>query len=94
MTDQDVGFTDPLVGEKAIGRLGVGPVLANQRTALPHIAPNLGQQFAQPLGQTLVRKTTAGKFVIKPSVGRSVHWHRSLRDSVPDKESRLIPLTQ
>jgi hypothetical protein len=77
MASQDVCFTDPLVGKKAIGRLGVGPILADQWNALPHGAPDLRQKFAQPLGQTLVRKTTAGKLAINPSVGRSIHWHRS-----------------
>src|SRR3546814_1731642 len=77
MTNEDVGFAHSIVGEEAIGSLGISPILADQRNALPHGAPDLRQQFAQPLVQTLVRKTTAGKLIFKPSVGRSIHWHRS-----------------
>jgi hypothetical protein len=30
VTRQDVRLADPVVGEKTVGRLGVGPVLADQ----------------------------------------------------------------
>src|SRR5215216_6782082 len=42
MTGQNVRLADPVIGEKAIGSLRVGPILANQRNALPHGAPDLG----------------------------------------------------
>ena len=77
MTGQDVRLADPIVGEQAIGRLGIGPILADQRNALPHGAPDLRQQFAQPLVQTIIGKTTAGKLTINPRLNCSVHWYRS-----------------
>ena len=51
MTGQNVRLADPVIGEKAIGSLGVGPILADQRNALPHGAPDLRQQFAEPLAK-------------------------------------------
>ena len=71
VTGQDVRFADPVVGEKTIGRLGVGPILADQRNALPHGAPDLRHQLAKPLVQTLVCKTAASELTIKPPI-RSV----------------------
>jgi hypothetical protein len=62
--------------------------------ALAHGAPDLRHQLAEPLVQTRVGKAAASKLAIKPCVRSPVHWHRSLRDSVPDKESRPIPATQ
>ena len=94
VTGQNIRLVDPIVGQKAIGRLGVGPVLADQRNALAHGAPDLRHQLAEPLAQALVGKTAASKLAINPRVGFPVHWHRSPRDSVPDKESRPIPVMQ
>src|SRR6266566_3553366 len=60
----------------------------------PNGAPDLRHQFAEPLIQALVDKTAASKLAIKPCVVFPVHRHRSSRESVPDKESRSIPVTQ
>jgi len=94
VTGQNVRLADPVVGEETIGRFGVGPVLADQRNALAHGAPDLRHQLAQPLVQALVGETAASKFVIKPRIGSPGHWHRSPCESVPEKESRSIPATQ
>ena len=59
-----------------------------------HAAPDLRQQFAQPFVQTIVGKTTAGKLAINPRLNCSIHRAPILCDSVPDKESRLIPPMQ
>src|SRR5216684_1254475 len=67
MTRQNIRLADPLVGEKTIGRLGVGPVLAHQRNALAHGAPNLRHQFMEPLVQALVGKTAASELTIDSS---------------------------
>src|SRR5258708_32679236 len=77
VTGQNVRLADPVIGEKAIGGLGVGPILANQRNALRHGAPELRQQFSEPLVQTLVREAAASKLAIKPCARRPVHWHRA-----------------
>lgn len=90
---QNVRLTDPVVGEKTIGSLCVGPILANQRNAFSHGAPDLRHQFAEPLVQALVGKAAARELAIKPCACFSVHWHRP-RESVPDKESRSIPAMQ
>src|ERR1700731_4913829 len=81
-------------GGRSSMRIGVRPVLADQRNALAHGTPDLRHQLAEPLAQALVGKTAASKLAIKPCVRPPVHWHRSPRDSVPDKESRPIPVTQ
>ena len=94
MTGENVRLADPVVGEKTICGLGISPVLAHQRDALAHGAPDLRHQFAEPLIQALVDKTAASKLAIKPCVVFPVHRHRSSRESVPDKESRSIPVTQ
>ena len=44
MTAQNITFADPPIGEEAIGRFGVGPILANQGNALAHGAPKAFQQ--------------------------------------------------
>src|SRR5712692_6850788 len=77
ITCQDLRLTDPLIGEEAIGRLGVCPILAGQRNARPHGAVHSLQQLAQSLVQTHVGKSAASKLAIKPCVGHSVHRHRS-----------------
>ena len=77
VTGQDVRLADSVVREKAIGRLGVGPILADQWNALAHGAPDLRHQFMKPLVQTLVGKTAASEFANNPRVGSPVHWHRS-----------------
>src|SRR5689334_12830851 len=77
VTGQNVRLTDPLVGIDTISRLGVGPVLAHQRNALAHDAPDLRHQFAEPLVQAIVGKTAASKLAIKPCVSFPVHWHPS-----------------
>jgi hypothetical protein len=40
VTGQYVRLVDSIIGEKAIGRLGIGPILADQRNALPIAPPN------------------------------------------------------
>jgi hypothetical protein len=54
VTSQNVRL--PVIREKAIGSIGVGPILANQRNALPHGAPDLGQQFAESLAKPRIPK--------------------------------------
>src|ERR1700756_3566308 len=68
VTGQNVRFTDPVVGEKTIGSLSIGPILAYQRNALAHGASHLGHQFAEPLVQAFVGKAAAGELAIKPRV--------------------------
>src|ERR671912_2606349 len=66
---EDLPLADPVVGEEAVGRLGVGPVLAGERDALPHRARHLDEQRAQPPAQPLVREPAAGDLAIDPGTG-------------------------
>ncbi|MEY9278896.1 hypothetical protein ABIA03_000088 [Bradyrhizobium yuanmingense] len=49
---KDVGFLHALVGEEAVGRLRVRPVLARERYASAHAVTNLLQQLAKSLTKT------------------------------------------
>ncbi len=39
MSSRNIGLADPVIGEKAIGCLRLGPILADQRNALPTEPP-------------------------------------------------------
>jgi hypothetical protein len=88
MPRQNIGFTDPVIGEKAIGCLRVNPILADQRNALPQGTSHPCNQFAQPPFQTLVSKMTPRNLAVKPT--QLFLIHRTAPDSVPDKESYTI----
>ena len=88
MSGQNIGLADPVIGEKAIGRLRVGPILADQRNALPHRTSHPRNQLAEPPFQALVRKMTSSNLVVKPC--SPVLVHRTAPESVPDKESHAI----
>ena len=75
MASEDLRFADPVIGEEAVGRLGVGPVLARQRKALLHRALHPFKQLAEALPQALVRKVASGQLVIQPGACSSVHGH-------------------
>src|SRR5579871_6486354 len=79
MARQNLRLTDPVVGEKPIGSLGVRPILAHQRNAFAHGAPDLRHQLAEPLVQALVGEAAACELAIKPCACFSVHWHRPPR---------------
>jgi hypothetical protein len=66
VASQNICFIDPIIREKAIGRLRVGPILADQRNALPHGAPDLRQQFAKPIAKPRIPKFASGDFSINP----------------------------
>ena len=88
MPSQNVRLADAVIGEEAIGRLCVGPVLADQRNALPHRASQLRQQLAEPCLQTLVSQAAAGNLGVKPRNPSRVH--RTAPDSEPCNESHAI----
>jgi hypothetical protein len=88
MTGQNIGLADPIIGKKTIGRLRVGPILADQRNALPHRISHPRDQFAKPPFQTLVSKMTSGNLPLKPT--NLFFAHRTAPDSVPGKESHAI----
>jgi hypothetical protein len=69
MAGQNVGFADPVIREEAIGSLGVGPILADQWNTLPHGAPHLSQQFAEPFAKPRILKFAPSGFSINPMFG-------------------------
>ena len=92
MTGQNVCLADPVIGEKAIRSLGVGPILANQRNALPHGAPDLGQQLAEPLAKPRVAKFAPGGFSINPTFASGCRTGSAPRQSIPQHQTHGAPL--
>jgi hypothetical protein len=68
MTGQNVRLANPVIGEKAIGRLGIGPILANERNALTHGAPDPLKQCAKPLAKPRILKFASGNLFIYPGL--------------------------
>jgi hypothetical protein len=68
MTGKNIRLTDPFIGEKAIGRLGIGPILANERYALTHGAPDPLKQYAKPLAKPRIPKFAFSDLSINPSL--------------------------
>ena len=64
---QNVRFADPVVREEAIGGLGIGPILADQRNALSHGASDLRQQFAEFVAKPRVPKLASTNLSINPT---------------------------
>jgi hypothetical protein len=92
MTGQNVRLADPVIGEKAIGSLGVGPILANQRNALPHGAPDLSQQFAESVAKPRVAKFAPGSFSINPTFGSGCRSGSATGQSIPQDQAHGAPL--
>jgi hypothetical protein len=67
VTSQDIRLADPIIRQESIGRLGVGPILANQRNALSHSATDLRQQFAKPAAKPRIPKFASSDFPINPT---------------------------
>src|SRR5208283_4215302 len=79
-------FGDATIGQKTIGRLGVCPVLANQRNALTSAVGELLEESSESLVKPDVLELATGKFTINPCVG--------LGDYVvinPQRVVRLLP---
>jgi hypothetical protein len=74
MTGKNVRLTDPFIGEKAIGRLRIGPILANERYALTHGAPDPLKQYAIPLAKPRIPKFAFRDLSINPglAIGRGL----------------------
>ena len=92
MAPKNIFFVHPVVGEKAVGRLRVGPVLAGQRYRLSEPGIHALDQLTQATVQPTVAKTTARELIVEPLFFHDPHLF--VPDSVPDKESRSTPTTQ
>jgi hypothetical protein len=68
MTPQDVSFADTAIGQEPISCLGIGPVLADERNALPHCAPDLPKQLAESRAKSGILEPGSGKFAINPAL--------------------------
>ena len=81
MPAQDVAFAHPLIGEKPIGRFGVGPILAGERNALSDPAAYSDQKLAKPRPRTRILEDALVNLIIEPmgSFVRSVTCFRQRR---------------
>jgi hypothetical protein len=77
-------------GEKAIGSLGVGPILANQKNALPHGAPDLSQQFAESIAKSRIAKFASSGFAINPALRGRGSLRSQPRHSMPQYETSRL----
>ena len=68
MPGQNVGFADAFVAQEAVGRLDVGPVLADQRDALARRLGELPQQCAQPPAQAGVPEDVVVHLLADPAL--------------------------
>ena len=69
VSSKNLRFGDAVVGQKTIGGLGVGPVLANQRNALADAIGELLEKFSESLVESGVSELAADKFTIDPGLG-------------------------
>src|ERR1700689_2518395 len=69
MPAQDVAFAHPLIGEKPIGRFGVGPILAGERNALSDPAAHSDQKLAKPRAKARILEAALVNFIIDPMGG-------------------------
>src|SRR3954453_8380310 len=101
MAGQDLRLADPIIGEEAVGRLRVRPVLARKRQACPDRARHALDEFAQALAQTLIHEHASGELALPPRVDRRIHgaphpqvtWcpTRNHAQSRPRKASSPLP---
>ena len=66
MTAEDVTLLDTLIGEKAVGRLGVRPVLAGKRNALAHAVADLLQEFAKSSSKSRIFESSFVDLALGP----------------------------
>jgi hypothetical protein len=69
MPRENLVFRNPPVGEKAIGRFGMGPILAHQRNALTHAVRELLEQLSETLVESSVSELAASQFLSDPGFG-------------------------
>jgi hypothetical protein len=107
MSGENVAFVDALIGQEAIGRLGIGPILAGERDASPHGVAHLIEQTAEPLRKPRVPKIASACLLINPTIpitrrtrnatrGPSLISHEAPRPviRVLSNESQVIHRTQ
>jgi hypothetical protein len=95
MTRKDVSFIDTLVGEEAIGCLGIRPVLASHGYAFAYCVADLLEQSAKSPAQPNVRKLASRNLAVDPrsfaaAFAFSCHEAPSESIRVLAKESQLI----
>src|ERR1700680_1090252 len=91
MAGQNVRLADALIGEKAIGRLGVSPILTDQRNALPHGAPELRNQLPKSVAKPRIPKFASGDLSINPAISFSERLRSSPPRSVPQHKAHEHP---
>src|SRR5580700_11603885 len=68
VASQNGCLADALVREKAVGRFGVSPILADQRNAFAHGAPKLRKQLPKSLAKPRIPKFASGDLSINPTL--------------------------
>ena len=86
MAPKNIFFAHPVVGEEAVGRLRVGPVLTGQRYRLSEPGIHALDQLTKATVQQAVAKTAARKLLVEPPLLHDPNPF--VPDSVPDRESR------
>ena len=69
MTGHDLVLAHPVIGEKAVSRLGVGPILTGIRNTFADSLGHHPQQLTEPFGQPHILKIAPAHFCINPSAG-------------------------
>src|ERR1700758_309947 len=67
MASQNVSFVDPLIGEEAMGGLGVPPIRASHGYAFAHRIPDLFQQILEPPAQADIRELASRGLSLNPA---------------------------
>ena len=102
MAAEDIALLDASIGKKPIGRLGVRPILAGIRNALPHAVADLFQKLAKPSAKTRVFESGFVYLVLSPVLNgaRSPRVvsrpgrHRGVRFSNPRAHEHLAAAIQ
>ncbi len=79
MAPKNIFFAHPVVGEEAVGCLGVGPVLAGQRNRLSEPGFHTLHQLAKAVVQPAVAKSATRKLLVKPPILHAPHLSFSIR---------------
>jgi hypothetical protein len=69
MTRYDLVLAEVIIGEKAVSRLGIGPILAGIRNTFTESIGHHPQQLTESFGQPHILKTAPVHFIIIPGVG-------------------------
>jgi hypothetical protein len=91
MTGENVCLADPIVGEKSIGRFGVGPILASQWNAFSHGTSDLAQQLPESPAEPRIPKFAPADFPINPVMAAGLRLGSGPPGPVPQYQPHGAP---